>query len=165
MECYLKAAATIRTSTPGEPLARTLEPDDRIAHFRIVGPLGAGGMGEVYLARDETLDRSVALKILPPALVRSDERLRRFVDEAKSASSLNHPNIVTLYEIGLDRVQAARGGGDPAVQAEPIHYIAMELVSGDTLETLIHAQRSDLRTLVGFLALTSGAYNAISRCL
>jgi serine/threonine protein kinase/Tol biopolymer transport system component len=133
-------------------VARTLEPDDRIAHFRIVGPLGAGGMGEVYIARDETLDRSVALKILPPALVRSDERLRRFVAEAKSASSLNHPNIVTIYEIGRDTVKPARGGGDPAVETEPIHYISMELVAGDTLDGLIHASRAELRATVGWLA-------------
>jgi serine/threonine protein kinase/Tol biopolymer transport system component len=133
-------------------VARTLEPDDRITHFRIVGPLGAGGMGEVYLAQDTRLERSVALKILPPALVRSDERLRRFVAEAKSASSLNHPNIVTIYEIGRDRVKPARGGGDPAVEAEPIHYISMELVAGDTLDTLIHSSRADLRALIGWLA-------------
>jgi eukaryotic-like serine/threonine-protein kinase len=135
-------------------VARTLEPEDRISHYRIVGPLGAGGMGEVYIAQDETLGRSVALKILPPGLVRNEERVRRFVTEAKSASSLNHPNIVTIYEIGSDRVQHARGGAPDTVEAapEPVHFISMELVAGQTLDQLIHHERTDLRTLLGHLA-------------
>ena len=78
----------------------TLIAGDGISHYRIVGPLGSGGMGEVYLAQDLTLERSVALKILPPQLVRNEERLRRFVIEAKAASSLNHPAIVTIHEGG-----------------------------------------------------------------
>ena len=67
---------------------RTLRPEDEISHYRIVSPLGAGGMGEVYLAQDRTLERRVALKILPPELVRSEDRVRRFELEAKSASQL-----------------------------------------------------------------------------
>src|SRR5437764_1297011 len=63
---------------------RTLQPEDVISHYRVVGPLGAGGMGEVYLAQDRSLDRHVALKVLPPELVKSEERVRRFVLEAKS---------------------------------------------------------------------------------
>ena len=148
-------------------MARTLQPDDRIAHYRIVGPLGAGGMGEVYIARDETLDRSVALKILPPNLVRNDERVRRFVTEAKSASSLNHPNIVTIYEIGQDRVISARASSDPGrpdsgaegsagagsdAAGEPVHYISMELVTGETLDQKMSQRETDLRTLLGWLA-------------
>src|SRR5262245_21311945 len=117
-------------------------------------------MGEVYIAQDETLGRTVALKILPPGLVRNEERVRRFVTEAKSASSLNHPNIVTIYEIGSDRVQHARGGapgaGDSGAAgsdaAEPVHFISMELVAGQTLDQLIHHERTDLRTLLGHLA-------------
>jgi Tol biopolymer transport system component len=101
--------------------------------------LGAGGMGEVYLAQDRTLERNVALKILPSELVQSEERVRRFVREAKSASSLNHPNIVTIYEIGQDA-------------ATSVHFISMELVSGETLTTKIHHEKTDLRTLLGYLA-------------
>jgi serine/threonine protein kinase/Tol biopolymer transport system component len=137
-------------------LARTLEPEDRLSHYRIVGPLGAGGMGEVYIAQDETLGRSVALKILPPGLVRNEERVRRFVTEAKSASSLNHPNIVTIYEIGHDEVKPARGSGGGAGEAsgagEAVHFISMELVAGTTLDEKIHHERADLRTLLGYLA-------------
>src|SRR5262249_15586232 len=80
-------------------------------------------------------------------------RVRRFVTEAKSASSLNHPNIVTIYEIGSDRVQHTRGGAPGAGEpAEPVHFISMELVAGQTLDQLIHHQRTDLRTLLGHLA-------------
>lgn len=77
-----------------------LEPGARLAHYLIAGRPGAGGMGEVYKAQDTVLGRSVALKVLPPQLVRNDERMRRFVQEARAASSLNHPHIVTIYEIG-----------------------------------------------------------------
>lgn len=132
--------------------ARTLQPQDQIAHYRIVGPLGAGGMGEVYLAQDQTLERSVALKILPPELVRSEERVRRFVREAKSASSLNHPNIVTIYEIGQDEVRAPEGESAKESGSASVHFISMELVSGETLTTKIHHDKTDLRTLLGYLA-------------
>jgi Tol biopolymer transport system component len=131
---------------PGQP-ERTLRPEDEISHYRVVSPLGAGGMGEVYLAQDRTLERSVALKILPPDLVRNEDRVRRFRLEAKSASSLSHPNIVTIYEIGQDPVRSA---GAP--DSDPVHYISMELVSGKTLSALIHEDKADLRTLVGYLA-------------
>jgi len=77
-----------------------ISPGTRLGTFEVVTLLGRGGMGEVYSARDTKLDRSVALKILPPELVKNDERVRRFVQEAKSASSLSHPNIVTIHEIG-----------------------------------------------------------------
>ena len=130
--------------------ARTLKPEDLISHYRIVGPLGAGGMGEVYRAQDRTLERDVALKILPVELVRSEERVRRFVLEAKSASSLNHPHIVTIYEIGQDHVRAGESPAEP--DSSPLHYISMELVSGETLTTKIHREKSDLRALLSYLA-------------
>jgi serine/threonine protein kinase len=128
--------------------SRTLQPEDQVAHYRVVGPLGAGGMGEVYLAQDQTLERNVALKVLPPDLVRSEERVRRFVQEAKSASSLNHPNNITLYEIGQDAVKSSSGDASTG----PVQYISMELVSGKTLGAKIHDENTDLRTLLGYLA-------------
>jgi len=125
---------------------RTFEPNDEISHYRIVGALGSGGMGEVYLAQDLTLERSVALKVLPPRLVHNEERLRRFVIEAKAASSLNHPSIVTIYEIGSGPI-AREGDGAP-----PIHFMAMERIDGHTLAELIHNDKEDLRRLLGYLA-------------
>ena len=90
----------------------------QIAHFVIEARLGAGGMGEVYKARDTRLGRSVAVKMLPEAFARDPERVARFEREAKLLASLNHPNIAALY--GLERAD-----GRP--------YLIMELVEGDTL--------------------------------
>jgi eukaryotic-like serine/threonine-protein kinase len=93
-----------------------------IAHYRVIRPIGAGGMGEVYLAEDARLGRKVALKILPAHFTTQPERVRRFELEARAASALNHPNILTIYDIGH---VAAEGGS--------VHYIATEYVEGRTL--------------------------------
>ena len=119
-----------------------------LSHYRLVAPLGAGGMGEVYKAHDLALERTIALKILPPELVRNEERVRRFVQEAKAASSLNHPNIITIHEIGQAEVSSDGSGAD----SKPVHYIAMELIDGATLRRKIHHDDTDLRTLLGYLA-------------
>jgi serine/threonine protein kinase len=93
-----------------------------ISHYRILEKLGEGGMGVVYKARDTHLDRFVALKILPAERVADADRKRRFVQEAKAASSLNHPHIVTIHDID---------------EADGVHFIAMEHVQGKTLDQLI----------------------------
>lgn len=123
----------------------TVAPGSLIDRYRIIEAIGKGGMGEVYKAWDATLERQVALKILPPEMVRSDDRVRRFVQEAKSASSLNHPHIVTIHDIGEARLSAE--GNESSVR-----YIAMELVDGETLREKIHGSRTDLRTVVAWLA-------------
>lgn len=92
-----------------------LLPGNRLGPYEIVAPIGAGGMGEVYKAKDTRLDRVVAIKVLPPSKVSDPERKRRFVQEAKAASALNHPNIVTVYDIATD--------GD-------VDFMVMEYVSG-----------------------------------
>src|ERR1700680_4224840 len=94
----------------------------RLGPYEVVAPLGAGGMGKVYRARDTRLDRSVAIKILSAAFSADCDRLDRFEQEARSASALNHPNIVTIYELGQDG---------------STHYIAMELVEGRPLRKLL----------------------------
>jgi serine/threonine protein kinase len=93
-----------------------------ISHYEILEKLGEGGMGEVYKARDTHLDRFLAIKVLSAQAVSNPERKRRFVQEAKSASALNHPNIITVYDISNE--------GDTA-------FIAMEYVEGKTLDQLI----------------------------
>ena len=93
-----------------------------IAHYQIIEKLGEGGMGVVYKARDLHLDRSIALKVLSPEKVADPERKRRFVQEAKAASALNHPNIITIYDISSD---------------QGVDFIAMEHVAGKSLDQLI----------------------------
>ena len=95
-----------------------LLPGTRLGPYEIVAPLGAGGMGEVYRARDTRLGREVAIKVLPAERLADEGRRRRFVQEARAASALNHPNIVTIHEIesaeGIDFiVMELRGGQDP----------------------------------------------------
>src|SRR5581483_5584495 len=119
-------------------------------------------MGEVYKAHDTTLDRNVALKILPPDLVQDPDRVRRFVQEAKSASALSHPHIITIYEIGevsLDpslimKTEPGRSSAAdyvaPAVSTD-VHYIAMELVDGETLHSKIYKEKVDIKRLLEYL--------------
>jgi serine/threonine protein kinase len=73
---------------------------ETLSHYRIISKIGSGGMGDVYLAEDTRLDRKVAVKVLPAGLTRDASRVRRFEQEARAASALNHPNIVTIHEIG-----------------------------------------------------------------
>ena len=81
----------------------------RLGPYEIIAPLGQGGMGEVYRARDTRLDRTVAIKVLPPHLAADPEFRERFDREARTISSLNHPHICTLYDVGHERLRPARG--------------------------------------------------------
>jgi len=99
--------------------------EETIAHYRILEPIGAGGMGAVYKAYDKKLHRVVALKVLPNEYVSQQDRRRRFFQEARAASALNHPHILTVYEVGEDE-------GKP--------YIAMEYIEGETLRQKIRAR-------------------------
>jgi Tol biopolymer transport system component len=100
----------------------TLAPGTRLGPYEILSPLGAGGMGEVYRARDTRLQREVAVKVLPSTVASDPDRLRRFEKESRAASALNHPAIVTIYDVG---------------QTDGVSWIAMELVEGKTLRELL----------------------------
>src|SRR5215475_415099 len=118
-------------------------PNWNISHYRVLEKIGAGGMGEVWLAEDTRLDRRVALKLLPAEFTQNPDRVRRFIQEAKAASALNHPNIITVYDIG---------------ESEAGRFIVMELVAGRTLRSAITRDNS-LETL---LALGSQMAKALS---
>jgi serine/threonine protein kinase len=106
---------------------------DEIGPYKIVRRLGAGGMGEVYLAEDSRLDRLVALKILPAYFASDDERLRRFQREARAASALNHPNILTIHEVG---------------ESAGIRFIATEFIDGSTIRQLLTNQPLSLEEIL-----------------
>src|SRR6202521_5988235 len=117
-------------------MSSTLPSGKKLGRYEIRSKLGAGGMGEVYLAQDTKLDRKVALKILPAELAANQDRMRRFVQEAKAAAALNHPNIAHIYEIG---------------ESEGTNFIAMEFVDGETLREKAHPGKSELKVLLKFL--------------
>ncbi|HEU4766823.1 MAG TPA: protein kinase [Pyrinomonadaceae bacterium] len=113
-----------------------LAPKTQLGRYEIRSLLGAGGMGEVYLAQDTSLSRRVALKVLPAEVASNQDRMRRFKQEAISAASLNHPSIAHIYEIG---------------EAEGLNFIAMEYVDGATLRTKIHSDHEELPKLLRVL--------------
>ncbi|MGH9874597.1 MAG: protein kinase domain-containing protein [Pyrinomonadaceae bacterium] len=108
----------------------------KFGRYEILSQLGKGGMGEVYLAKDMKLDRNVALKILPAELAASRDRMLRFVQEAKAAAALNHPNVAHVYEIS---------------EHDGLNFIAMEYVDGRTLREKIHYEHVELRKLLKYL--------------
>jgi TolB-like protein/tRNA A-37 threonylcarbamoyl transferase component Bud32 len=119
--------------------------EQTFSHYRIIKKLGAGGMGEVYLAEDMTLKRLVALKLLPAEYTDNEERLRRFKQEARAASALNHPNILTIHEVG---------------EANGNHFIATEFIDGDTLRQ--HLQRIGKMKTSETLAVAAQVVSALA---
>src|SRR6476660_9936508 len=115
---------------------------ENIGRYRILEKLGAGGMGEVYLAEDTQLGRKVALKLLAEELTQNRDRLSRFDQEAYAASALNHPNILTIYEMGDE---AGR------------HYIATEFIDGMTLRKRIGGPSMDLTEILDVAIQVTGA--------
>src|SRR5439155_4213412 len=103
-----------------------LHEDAQLGHYAFLGLLGTGGMGEVYLAEDTELGRKIAIKLLPAEYTREGERLQRFRQEARAASALNHPNILTIHQIG---------------QADGRYFIATEFIDGETLRQRMRRSR------------------------
>jgi eukaryotic-like serine/threonine-protein kinase len=127
-------------------MTRELSANTTLSHYRILSKIGAGGMGEVYLAQDTKLDRKVAIKFLHEEFSKDADKLNRFVQEAKAASALNHPNILTVYEIG---------------EVDGKNYIATELIDGQTLrEHLSHKESLQLNSILKIGVQVSEALSA-----
>jgi eukaryotic-like serine/threonine-protein kinase len=117
----------------------------QISHYRVDRLIGAGGMGEVYLAEDDRLRRKVALKLLPARFTMDEERVRRFQREARAASALNHPNIITIHDIG---------------EAEGVHYIATEYIDGATLREKVTQRQMTIAEVLDVGIGVAGALSA-----
>ena len=131
-----RPAMDLARGSSNEPHENTLA-GRTLSHYQVVSLLGAGGMGEVYLARDPRLDRTVAIKILPGDLAGEPERMQRFEREARAASALNHPNVATIYDVG---------------ESDGLHFIVMEHVEGETVAARV-AGRSLLPAAVVDIAV------------
>lgn len=107
-----------------------LSPGTKLGPYEILSPIGAGGMGEVYQAKDTRLDRTVAIKVLPSELAESAERKARFEREARAISQLNHPHICTLYDVG---------------EEDGVDFIVMEYLEGETLGGDLEARSAAAR--------------------
>jgi len=122
------------------------EPGLRLGEYELIRPIGAGAMGEVWLAREPRLDRLVALKLLAPAMAGDHSRLARFRQEARAASALNHPNVCHIYALG----DALDG----------LHYIAMEFVQGETLRSRLNTSALTISDAVDIAVQISSALSA-----
>ena len=127
------------------PAPTAFQPGDRIGNFEVIGALGAGGMGEVYRARDEQLRREVAIKLLPTALADDPQRLARFERESRLLAALNHPHIATIHSVE---------------HAEGVHALVMELIEGPTLADRLRRGALDWREALGFARQLAGALEA-----
>src|SRR5262245_25405381 len=135
----LEVAARVIAEEQGQTMSGR-----KINHYQVLSLLGAGGMGEVYLAEDTRLGRKVALKLLPQKFTQDRERVLRFQQEARAASAFNHPNILTIYEIG---------------EFEGRHFIATEFIDGQTLRMLMSA-RIKLQAALDVATQVAGALAA-----
>lgn len=121
-ENFMETPAVAKVAEAIENNNKKLEKDRKLGHYEIIEQIGTGGMGEVYLAKDTNLDRKVAVKILSEKISRHESNVKRFISEAKAASALNHPNILTIYEFG---------------EADDVHFIVSEFIEGKTLREII----------------------------
>jgi len=154
VESLIKAhAAADRLESPALEMIAAGVSDDAademtgksLGHYEVIGKIGSGGMGEVYSANDTLLGRKVALKLLPSYFTQDKERVRRFQQEARAASALNHPNILTIYEIR---------------QIDSTHYIAIEFIEGETLRDRIGRGAVRLKESLDVAVQVAGALAA-----
>ncbi len=122
-----------------------LNPDKLFGHYKLQSAIGSGGMGEVFLAEDTRLNRRVAIKFLSEEFSRDADRLRRFVQEARAASALNHPNIIVIHEIG---------------ETDEKHFIATEYIDGETLRARLENGRLPLSEVLSVAVQTAEALAA-----
>src|SRR5687767_14315215 len=134
----------------GSPGAGTLEPGARLGNYQIVALLGTGGMGDVYVARDIRLERSVALKVLSPQLAERPDARQRFEREARALFSLNHPHICTLHDVGRDDLA-------------PTGFLVMELVGGETLAARLQRGPLPVREALEYAAQIADTLAATHR--
>jgi eukaryotic-like serine/threonine-protein kinase len=127
---------------------KELQEGQTLSSYKIIKALGVGGMGEVYLAHDSRLNRQVALKVLPADLTNNREHLRRFEQEARAASALNHPNVITIYEIG------SRGD---------THFIATEFIEGQTLRPKLQMKQVEIAEALNIATQIAAALDAAHR--
>ena len=139
------APLLVSESSDAEVTTDRLEAGQQLSHYRIIQKLGAGGMGEVYLAEDTLLDRTVALKILPADVAFDKPRMQRFKQEAKLASSLNQPNILTIFEFG---------------DTGSLHFIASEYVDGSTLREYLRGRQLKLPEIMDISTQVVAALDA-----
>lgn len=145
-ESFLEMPAIAQVADVIKSETKKLEKGTRLARYEIIRQIGAGGMGEVYLARDEKLDRQVAVKILNEQFSRHESNLERFIREAKAASALNHPNILIVHEVG---------------ESDKTHYIVSEFIEGKTLrERLNETSPPSLAKVLDIAVQTANALSA-----
>src|SRR5688500_7230294 len=144
-ESFMETPAVAEVAHMIEIKIKKLEAGKRFGYYEIINQIGVGGMGEVYLARDKKLDREVAIKILNEEFNEDQSHLQRFVSEAKAASALNHPNILTIYEFG---------------EAEDARFIVSEYIEGKTLREIIRESKLTLPQILDISIQITGALSA-----
>jgi len=144
-ESFMETPAVAKVAHMIEIETKKFERGKCFGHYQVINQIGAGGMGEVYLARDHKLNRKVAIKILNQEFSQDESNLQRFVSEAKAASALNHPNILTIYEFG---------------EAEDARFIVSEYIEGKTLREIIRQSRLRLPEILDISIQITGALSA-----
>src|SRR6185295_1798108 len=136
----------------GSDVTAGLAPSTRLGPYEIVARVGAGGMGEVYKARDTRLERDVAIKLLPPQLAADAQFRARFEREAKSISALNHPHICTIHDVGHETVKGAE-----------IHFIVLELIEGESLAQRLEKGALSVEDVLRYGVQVASALDAAHR--